>query len=79
MTYDEGPAQRIRERLGERPGRTEKRTCAGPAFPRGGNTTVGMIGDEPVARGGPGARRGGPGPLAGAPDGLHRQAGRAAG
>ncbi|MFG2879425.1 TfoX/Sxy family protein [Streptomyces sp. NPDC048337] len=53
MTYDEGLAQRIRERLGERSGLTEKRMFGGLAFLLGGNMTVGVVGDELIARVGP--------------------------
>ncbi|MFD5324938.1 TfoX/Sxy family protein [Streptomyces sp. NPDC127092] len=53
MTYDEGLAQRIREQLGERPGITEKRMFGGLAFLMGGNMTVGVVGDELIARVGP--------------------------
>ncbi|MFG2334307.1 TfoX/Sxy family protein [Streptomyces sp. NPDC048604] len=53
MTYDEGLAQRIREELGERPGLTEKRMFGGLAFLLGGNMTVGVVGDELIARVGP--------------------------
>ncbi|MER6996623.1 TfoX/Sxy family protein [Streptomyces sp. NPDC000410] len=53
MTYDEGLAQRIRERLGERPDLTEKRMLGGLAFLLGGNMTVGVVGDELIARVGP--------------------------
>lgn len=53
MTYDEGLAQRIRERLGERPGLTEKRMFGGLAFLLGGNMTVGVVADELIARVGP--------------------------
>ncbi|MFG2868838.1 TfoX/Sxy family protein [Streptomyces zaomyceticus] len=52
-TYDEGLAQRIRERLGEWLQITEKRMFGGPAFLLGGNMTVGVVGDELIARVGP--------------------------
>ncbi|MCX5208786.1 TfoX/Sxy family protein [Kitasatospora sp. NBC_00240] len=53
MTYDEGLAQRIRERLGERAGLGEKRMFGGLAFLLGGHMTVGVVGDELIARVGP--------------------------
>ncbi|MFG2868541.1 TfoX/Sxy family protein [Streptomyces sp. NPDC048338] len=53
MTYDEGLAQRIRERLGERPAVSEKRMFGGLAFLLHGNMTVGVSGDEVIARVGP--------------------------
>ncbi|MFG2836981.1 TfoX/Sxy family protein [Streptomyces zaomyceticus] len=53
MTYDEGLAQRIREELGERPDLTEKRMFGGLAFLLGGNMTVGVVGQELIARVGP--------------------------
>ncbi|MEV4429985.1 TfoX/Sxy family protein [Streptomyces sp. R-07] len=53
MTYDEGLAQRIREQLGERSDITEKRMFGGLSFLRSGNMTVGVVGDELIARVGP--------------------------
>ncbi|MFI7356205.1 TfoX/Sxy family protein [Streptomyces sp. CC77] len=53
MTYDEGLAQRIREELGERTDLTEKRMFGGLSFLVGGNMTVGVVGDELIARVGP--------------------------
>ncbi|MFD4242161.1 TfoX/Sxy family protein [Streptomyces sp. NPDC058525] len=53
MTYDEGLAERIREQLGERPGLTEKRMFGGLSFLLDGNMTVGVVGDELIARVGP--------------------------
>ncbi|MEU9372647.1 TfoX/Sxy family protein [Streptomyces sp. NPDC048255] len=53
MTYDEGLAQRVRERLGERPDLTEKRMFGGLTFLLHGNMTVGVAGDELIARVGP--------------------------
>ncbi|WP_329312930.1 MULTISPECIES: TfoX/Sxy family protein [unclassified Streptomyces] len=50
MTYDEGLAQRIREQLGERPDITEKRMFGGLSFLKGGNMSVGVVGDELIAR-----------------------------
>ncbi|MEW2635304.1 TfoX/Sxy family protein [Streptomyces sp. NPDC048389] len=53
MTYDEGLAQRIREELGERPDLTEKHMFGGLSFLLVGNMTVGVVGDELIARVGP--------------------------
>ncbi|MFJ8011198.1 TfoX/Sxy family protein [Streptomyces sp. NPDC096339] len=53
VTYDEGLAQRIREQLGERPDVAEKRMFGGLAFLLHGNMTVGVVGDELIARVGP--------------------------
>ncbi|MFE2248061.1 TfoX/Sxy family protein [Streptomyces lavendulae] len=53
MTYDEGLAQRIRERLGEQPAVTEKRMFGGLAFLLRGNMTVAVSGEEVVVRVGP--------------------------
>lgn len=53
VTYDEGLAQRIREQLGERPDLAEKRMFGGLAFLLYGNMTVGVVGDEVIARVGP--------------------------
>ncbi|MFG2973889.1 TfoX/Sxy family protein [Streptomyces sp. NPDC048331] len=53
MTYDEGLAQRIREQLGERPDITEKRMFGGLSFLLGGHMSVGVVGDELIARVGP--------------------------
>ena len=50
MAYDEGLAQRIRERLQSRPGVVEKRMFGGLAFLLRGNMCVGLIGDEMVVR-----------------------------
>ncbi|MFF9909556.1 TfoX/Sxy family protein [Streptomyces sp. NPDC013457] len=50
MTYDEGLAQRIRERFGDRPGITEKRMFGGLPFLLDGNMSVGVVGDELIAR-----------------------------
>lgn len=57
MAYDEGLAQRIRDRLGElsgdQPALTEKRMFGGLSFLLHGNMTVGVVGDELIARVGP--------------------------
>ncbi|MFG2417220.1 TfoX/Sxy family protein [Streptomyces goshikiensis] len=50
MTYDEGLAQRIRERLGERRAVTEKRMFGGLAFLLHGNMAVAVSGEEVVVR-----------------------------
>ncbi|MET9514608.1 TfoX/Sxy family protein [Streptomyces sp. NPDC002994] len=53
MAFDEGLAERIRERLGTDPLITEKRMFGGLAFLRQGNMAVGVIGDELMVRVGP--------------------------
>ncbi|MEU9305568.1 TfoX/Sxy family protein [Streptomyces sp. NPDC048269] len=53
MTYDEGLAQRIREQLRERPDITEKRMFGGLSFLLCGHMSVGVVGDELIARVGP--------------------------
>ncbi|GAA0674289.1 TfoX/Sxy family protein [Kitasatospora atroaurantiaca] len=50
MAIDEGLAQRIRERLGDVPGITEKRMFGGLAFLLNGNMAVGVHGDELIVR-----------------------------
>ncbi len=55
MTYDEGLAERIRERLGADPGVTEKRMFGGIAFLYRGNMAVGVTGDDLMVRVGPDA------------------------
>ncbi|MEU6912455.1 TfoX/Sxy family protein [Streptomyces olindensis] len=55
MTYDEGLAERIRERLGADPGITEKRMFGGIAFLYRGNMAVGVTGDDLMVRVGPDA------------------------
>jgi TfoX/Sxy family transcriptional regulator of competence genes len=55
MAYDEGLAQRIRERLEEQRGITEKRMFGGLAFLVGGNMAVGIVKDELMVRVGPDA------------------------
>lgn len=50
MAFDEGLAQRIRERLAGRPGVVEKRMFGGLAFMLRGNMCVGVIGDEMIVR-----------------------------
>jgi TfoX/Sxy family transcriptional regulator of competence genes len=53
MAFDEGLAQRIRERLAGTDGVTEKRMFGGLAFLVDGNMCVGVIGEELIARVGP--------------------------
>ncbi|MET8124365.1 TfoX/Sxy family protein [Streptomyces sp. NPDC005065] len=53
MAYDEGLAQRIRERLGAQDHITEKRMFGGLSFLCHGNMAVGVIGDEMIVRVGP--------------------------
>ncbi|MBT2398303.1 TfoX/Sxy family protein [Streptomyces sp. ISL-100] len=53
MAFDEGLAERIRERLGADPLIAEKRMFGGLAFLRQGNMAVGVIGDELMVRVGP--------------------------
>lgn len=55
MAYDEGLAERIRERLGADPGITEKRMFGGIAFLYRGNMAVGVTGDDLMVRVGPDA------------------------
>lgn len=50
MAYDEGLAQRIRERLDEERGVTEKRMFGGLAFLVDGNMSVGVVGEELMVR-----------------------------
>jgi TfoX/Sxy family transcriptional regulator of competence genes len=52
MAYDEGLAERIRERLDDAPV-TEKKMFGGLAFLEAGNMTVGVIGDDLMVRVGP--------------------------
>ncbi|WP_405592282.1 TfoX/Sxy family protein [Streptomyces sp. NBC_01092] len=55
MAYDEGLAERIRERLGADPDITEKRMFGGIAFLYQGNMAVGVTGDDLMVRVGPDA------------------------
>ena len=55
MAYDEGLAQRIRDRLGADPAATEKRMFGCLVFLHAGNMAVGVIGDELMVRVGPDA------------------------
>ncbi|NUP16907.1 MAG: TfoX/Sxy family protein [Streptomyces sp.] len=53
MAYDEGLAQRIRERLGAETGVSEKKMFGGIAFLLQGNMAVGVSGDDLMVRVGP--------------------------
>lgn len=55
MAYDEGLAERIRERLGADPEISEKRMFGGLAFLHRGNMAVGVTGDDLMVRVGPDA------------------------
>ncbi|MFH8694538.1 TfoX/Sxy family protein [Streptomyces chartreusis] len=55
MAYDEGLAERIRERLGADPEISEKRMFGGLAFLYRGNMTVGVTGGDLMVRVGPDA------------------------
>ncbi|MEU6283361.1 TfoX/Sxy family protein [Streptomyces sp. NPDC047028] len=55
MAYDEGLAQRVRERLGTDPGVTERKMFGGIAFLCHGNMAVGVTGDDLLVRVGPDA------------------------
>lgn len=55
MTYDDGLAQRVRERLAADPGVTEKKMFGGIAFLCHGNIAVGVRGDDLLVRVGPDA------------------------
>lgn len=55
MAYDEGLAQRIRERLEEREDYGEKKMFGGLCFLLGGNMCAGVVGDELMLRVGPDA------------------------
>ncbi|MER5215688.1 TfoX/Sxy family protein [Streptomyces sp. NPDC002838] len=53
MAYDEGLAERVRQRLGADPDVTEKRMFGGIAFLHRGNMAVGVSGDDLMVRVGP--------------------------
>lgn len=53
MAYDEGLAERIRQRLGSDPDVTERRMFGGIAFLYRGNMAVGVSGDDLMVRVGP--------------------------
>jgi TfoX/Sxy family transcriptional regulator of competence genes len=57
MAFDEGLAQRLRERLAGTSGLAEKKMFGGLSFLVDGNLCVGVIGDELIARVGPDAAR----------------------
>jgi TfoX/Sxy family transcriptional regulator of competence genes len=50
MAYDDALAERIRDRLDAAPGVTEKKMFGGLAFLTHGNMTVGVHGDDLIAR-----------------------------
>ena len=50
MAYDEVLAQRIRDRMEPEPGVSEKKMFGGLAFLTAGNMTVGVHGDDLIAR-----------------------------
>jgi len=50
MAYDEGLAQRVRERLEERRGITEKKMFGGLCFLVNGNMCFGILGEELMLR-----------------------------
>jgi TfoX/Sxy family transcriptional regulator of competence genes len=58
MAYDEALAERIRDRLRDADGVTEKKMFGGLAFLTHGNMTVGVIGDDLIVRVGPDATDG---------------------
>jgi TfoX/Sxy family transcriptional regulator of competence genes len=53
VAYDEGLAERVRDRLAELPGVTDKRMFGGIAFLTDGNMTVAVTGDDLLVRVGP--------------------------
>ena len=53
MPFDEGLAERIRERIEDQPGVSERRMFGGLAFLVNGNMAVGVVGDELMVRVGP--------------------------
>jgi TfoX/Sxy family transcriptional regulator of competence genes len=55
VAYDEALSERIRERLADFPGVTDKRMFGGIAFLTDGNMTVGVTGDDLMVRVGPDA------------------------
>jgi TfoX/Sxy family transcriptional regulator of competence genes len=54
MAFDQGLAQRVRERLAGTGGVTERQMFGGLSFLVDGNMCVGVIGEELIARVGPG-------------------------
>ncbi|MEU8233536.1 TfoX/Sxy family protein [Actinoplanes sp. NPDC048967] len=55
MAYDEALAERVRDRLAELPGVTDKRMFGSLAFLTEGRLTVGVTGDDLMVRVGPAA------------------------
>jgi len=53
VAYDESLAERVRERLDDADGVTQKRMFGGLAFLTYGNLTVGVFGDDLIVRLGP--------------------------
>jgi TfoX/Sxy family transcriptional regulator of competence genes len=53
MAYDEALAERVRDRLAELPGVTDKRMFGSLAFLTDGRLTVGVTGDDLMVRVGP--------------------------
>ena len=53
MAYDDALAQRVRDWLQDEPGVSEKKMFGGLAFLTAGNMTVGVYGDDLIARIGP--------------------------
>ena len=53
MAFDEGLAQRVRDRLGARPDLTERKMFGGMAFMTSAHMLVGVIGDDLICRVGP--------------------------
>ena len=50
MAYDDALAQRVRDRMMDEPGVSEKKMFGGLAFLTSGNMTVGIHGDDLIAR-----------------------------
>lgn len=55
MAFDEGLAERIRDRTADEPGMTERKMFGGLAFLHEGNMCFGVIGSELMVRVGPDA------------------------
>ncbi len=55
MAFDEGLAERVRDRVVDLPGVADKRMFGGLAFLTEGNLTVGVLGDDLLVRVGPDA------------------------
>jgi TfoX/Sxy family transcriptional regulator of competence genes len=54
VAYDDALAQRVRNRMADEPGVSEKKMFGGLAFLTAGNMTVGVHGDDLIARIDPG-------------------------